>query len=297
VICNLNGIQIQALDYYHSGKIPFQIMSYYDDQIVVPLLRLHFGRWLWDKELALDPKRFKNLQLKIVTDLNGGGSACDAGNLRVFAHVFDEMSISPIGYLQAKEHYTYNLTASAVQQIDLPTDHDIRMLMIQSLAVTKQPYEQYNHIKLTEDNDKKVPIDIATSDLLKFVCSYMEPIVESIQGKATTTPVRHYITPTYETDFGIAGLNNEYSQYFEYAKYGGVADIGSADANKHFSCVVKGYAPHGALGIDLGDRDNLNDLYKVNRLKSLQLKLTAGSSIGSGSTCQVIVQQLRRYGV
>lgn len=295
VICSLSGIELNALMYYHFKVPPLNIMSYYNNQVVTAPLTIPFGRWLWDKELALDPTRFKNLQLKITTDLDGGGSSCDAGTLEVNLCLFDQKTINPIGFLMAKEWYSYTVVASAYETIEMPADHPIKMFMVQSLVATKQPWEVYNEIKLSEDGDKRVPLDNKTSDLLKYLCGLYPPIVESIEGKGSTTAVRHYITPTYEVDAGISGLNNNTNYFSEYGKYGGILDVVSDTANKYFGAVVKGYAPHGAIGIETGMPNEITDWYDVEKLNSLRLRLKGGSSPGTGSSCKVVTQQLVKY--
>lgn len=149
VLWKLSGIQQQALQFFQKGRPSVDIISYVDDNICVAMMELNFGRWLWDEEIAFDPTRFQNPKLKITHNKASGGSTPDAATLEVVANVFDELKPSPVGFLSAKEHYAYSLTSSAKEYVDLPTDMVMRTLMLQSLYDAKQPYEQYNKIRLS----------------------------------------------------------------------------------------------------------------------------------------------------
>jgi len=294
VLYSCSGIESQAVTYYGEGRLPFMINDYRNDVMNIQTFELNFGRWLWDTELALDPTKFKNLQLKITHNKALGGSSPDAGNLRVFADVFDEKKISPRGFLMTKEFYTYTLTSSAHEFIDLPTDYPYRLLIVQSLSAGKQPWEQYNKIKLSIDNDRKVPINnLSTSDLLKL-WRPTEPIVEEICGTGTGSAVTHYTTFTFETYLTILGFDAATTTAYCNQSYGGKADI-AFDSAEHFQGHVVGLAPHGALALQLWDKDSISDYFQAQNYGSVRLDLTAGSSVGSSSTCEVVIQQLRTY--
>lgn len=295
VLFSLNGYEGQALDFYNNKKPAVNIISYFDNNTVVPMFHMNFGRYLYDERLALDPKKFSNLQLKITHDKSLGGCSPDAATLEVSAHVFDENKISPDGFLMQKEHYSYSLVSSAYEYIDLPTDHPIRNLMIMSVADDKQPYEQFNELRLSEDNDKRIPFDNNTSDLLKFLCSQYPQYIEAIWGIAGTSAVTFYITPTYEVAVVCGGYAGTQGYFGVANPYGGTCDITGDSAGNNLQAIVKGYAPHGALNIPFGKPNDPDDWYDVRGLGSLQLRAKAGSSVGSSSTCQVVTQQYRKY--
>jgi hypothetical protein len=293
VIVSLTGVQAQALAYYHTRRPVFNCLTYVDDNIVAPVFPLYFGRKLWDPELALDPKRYKNLQLKVSYDLNGGGSAPDAGQLEVVADVFDERKVSPIGLLVAKQHYAYTLTASGYETVQLPVDMPIRHLMISSLAAGYQPWQQYNEVKIDEDNDKHVILDQQTSDLLKYLAQELPPYVETLDGRSTTTAVAHYITPTYEVNAAFAGIGGYFSEITTTDQYGGRLLVDCNTASTSWQALVRGYCPHGAMGLDFGDPQDFEDWWDVRKLKSARCRIKAGSA-GAG-TIDLVTQQLKRY--
>lgn len=294
VFWSLSGIEAQALHWYQTGKEPANINSFLNDNTVRAQFPINFGRWLWDEDLAFDPARFKNPQLKITHNKASGGSSPDAGNLDVVADMFDEKRVSPIGWLMAKEHYTYSLTSSAVEKFDLPTDYPMRQLIIQSLSSTKAPNSQYNKIKLSENNGKKIPIEESTSDLIKQFAADFGAYKETNRNRGSTSDVTNYVTPTYET-FIVGNTTDAAAGYVSItSSYGGTASVKVSTA-ADLDLFVQGYCPHGAMAIPFGDLWDINNWYDVTKLAKLELSITAGSSVGSSSTCEAITEQLRRY--
>ncbi|MCK4822811.1 hypothetical protein KA005_44020, partial [bacterium] len=148
VLDSISGMELQATNISEMGKPIYAELNYIDECYAILALELRFGRNLWDEQLALDPTRFKNLQLKITHNKASGGSVPDAGQLSVLAHVFDEKVINPIGFLTNKEVFAYTLVASAHKYIDLPTDRPIRKIGIKALYTALQPWENVNKVKL-----------------------------------------------------------------------------------------------------------------------------------------------------
>lgn len=294
VLFSLSGKECQALNFYDTGHMPWSAQVYMNDVQNIQTFHLSFGRYLWDTELALDPNRFRNLQLKITHTAISGGSTPDAATMSVFAYVFDEKRPSPSGFLMAKEHYSYTLVASAHEYINLPTDYPIRKLMIASLATTKQPWEQYNKIKLSEDNDKKVVINNeSTSDLFKlFYVDY--EIIETMMITGTGSEVTFYCTPSYDVKGTLTGISGTQAAAIINYAYGGTIPI-TSDSAEHSQVLIQGRAPHGALALPFGDEDNISDWYNVTKLKQLRLDITAGSGCTTSSTAQIVIQQYRRY--
>jgi len=197
VLFGLSGVEAQALNYYEKGRMPHNVCNYIDDAKAIATYELNFGRFLWDTILALDPTKFTNPQLKITHNKANGGSSPDVGELAVFAHIFDEKTVSPTGFLTSKEQYSYTLQAGANEPIDIATDLPYRKLLIQSMSTSLQPWEQYNQLKLSQDNDRKVIInDEKVSDLLKLMQTH-PPIVETIHIYGALSAEAVHCTPSY----------------------------------------------------------------------------------------------------
>ncbi len=294
VLWSLSGIEAQALNFYQTQQAPVNVISYLNDNNCHAIFGMNFGRWLHDEDLAFDPTRFNNPKLKITHNKASGGSSPDAGTLDVVADLFDELKPNPVGWLMAKEHYTYSLTSSAIETIAMPTDHPIRQLIVQSLADGKAPNEQYNKIKLSENNGKKIPIEEGVSDLIKNTQHDFGFYQENIRARVGTSSVELFVTPTYETLVIGSPCDGSAGYPKVTYPYGGTADVvGAADAD--VDLLVRGLCPHGALAIPFGDLWDANKWYDVTKLAKLDMMITAGSSVGSSSTCQVVTEQLRRY--
>ena len=294
ILASLSGIQMQALSFYNNKKEPYFNNIFLDDVMSLMELSFDFGRSLYDPDLAFDPKNFKNPQLKIQHNLAAGGSAPDSMDLRVRADIFDGKTVSPMGYLMPKEFYNYSLASSGNEYIDLPVDHPIRMIMIMSRAAAKAPYEQYNQIKIDEDENKKVLIEGYASDLFKTIAGRYPLWADRLYGNAPTTGLPHFITPTFDAYPSLNAEGTNAAIYAEAFVNGGTKTIyGSAAANFHG--LYSGQAPHGALPIPMGDQNDLEDWWDVTNLAKARLRITAGSAVESSSTCQVVTQQLRKY--
>ena len=294
VIHSLSGIQSQALSANNMGEMPFAVNEYRNDVSNIQTFQLNFGRWLWDPILALDPTKFSNLQLKITHNKALGGSTPDAGNLRVFAFVFDENSPTPRGFLMSKEVFSYSLVSSAIQRVDLPRDFPYRGIMIQSLSGGKQPWEQYNKIKWSINHDQMVPINtLFVSDLLKLYAP-KQRFVETLLGIATASAVDHFTSFAYDTYANITNLDAALTNNFIVQDFGGTVAV-TGDSAEAFQLVLNGYSPHGSLLIPGGMPNDMDTWYDPRNAAAVTLDITGGSSVGSGSTAEIVLEQLRLY--
>jgi hypothetical protein len=293
VIVDLTGEQAAALGFYHYGVIPPSMLVYVNNLTYGASFRIPFGRWLWDQELALDPARFKNLQVVLTMAVAGGGNGTVLGVLEVMANMFDQKKVNPRGYLRAREHYVYTVVNSAVQTVDLPTDKVIKLIMFQGNQNLISILQTINRIKISEDNDKHIFCDNNVSDLLRNLGADLVPIEEQVysaQGVAATT---HFVTPYYMTH-GVLGGTDAVLNYGEVTDLGGGNVRLDAIAVGTTKSVVCGYAPHGVIGIPFSDEWDIDDWYNPVGTKELKARLTAGAA-GAGGTNKVIVQQLSNY--
>lgn len=292
VLLSLSGIELQALEFYHTGKIPANVINYRNNEDAEMCYEIYFGRALWDRVLALDPKKFANPQLKITHNLAAGGSTPDAATLEVVADIFDESQPSPIGFLMNKEFYTYTLVANAHEYVTLPKDYPLRFMMIQSLYAAKMPPWQINNIKLSENNDKKIPIDARTLSFIKYITSLYPELDERIDTYTTTAGVTHYVAPTYEVGIEGCFMGSTPQPVTHEPSYGGTAKI-YAGGNGSLRVGALGRCPHGAIPIPFGDQMSIEDWYDITKLSSLRLDLYGDTS--PSGTAEIILQQLRKY--
>ena len=295
VLYSASGYEIQALNICEGYGPGFPGNVYADNVMAILEVSLDFGRYQGDKQYAFDPTKFTNPQLKITHNKILGGSTPDAGSLSVFAVVMDRGTTAPVGFFMTKEQYNYTLVASAHEYVDLPLDYPYRKMMILSRADGKQPWEQYNKLKLTIDHDKKIIFnDEMVSNLLKYMpCNpYFNESVLGIALSGTTV----FITPTYGVSFEGIGIGASGGYVYGTQSYGGTTAITAAQSGL-IQMMVNGMSPHGALCLPFGMQDDDSDWFdpKKEGVGSLRLDVTAGSGCTTSSTAQILTQQVRKY--
>ncbi len=293
VLVSLAGLDLYALALLHYKNNPAQWLHYLNDNYFSIGLRIPFGRKLWDPLLALKPKEFANLQLKITSDMDAGGVAPDASKLDVWAHCFDQKEISPMGFLTAKQIKEYTMGDASHEYTDLPTDDIIRKLLVRALVAGTEPNQVLNHLKLSEDNDRHIIID-ADSDVIGWMFS--EENIQVIEGflfQNDASQRSYYCTPTSKVQTAANEWAAAASGYFAtYDGDGGRVKIdGSAAVNGN--CISSGFYPNGVFSIPFGDQMDPEDWFDPTPLKNLRLDLKSASSMTN--TCQIILQQLRKY--
>lgn len=293
VLFGLSGKELLALQFFSTRRTPFCINNYLNTVMNITTYEIYFGRHLYDPILALDPTKFTNLQLKITHNLDDGGSGAAVATLEVVADIFDQKTVTPIGFLMNKENVSYTLQTGANEYVDLPTDYTIRKLIIMSHVDDKQPWELYNEVKLSEDNDRRIPIDDKTSDLLKYFGGLFPRISESLEGATADSEKDFWIMSTYEVELAGMAMGNAAAYLKSDYMYGGNVDL-RASAACNFKALITGSAPFGALCLPFGIQDDHEDWYSMAGIGNLRLTLKAGTIAGT-PTCEVLTEQLRTY--
>ena len=299
VLFSLSGEETQAVDFYDTGITPLNVVSFVSANIWTGVFNINFGRWLWDPLLALDPNKFKNLQLKVTHYCSGyaGSSTTNTTtSLIIHAHCFDEKKVSPRGFLMNKEIYAYTIGANgSYEYIDLPTDYIIRRMMIQALSVGYDVGTVVNAFKISEDNDKRIFIEESMSAYIKLVTPEYGKWQEALVCDVTSSAVAHYTAVDYEYSLGHLGTvdSDENIQLNAYPLGGRMYLIGQTGSIEAV-LTVSGYAPLGCVPIFVGQQSIIEDWYDVRRVGSLVARLKAGS-LGGTATARLSVQQLRTY--
>ena len=298
VLYNLDGYQCQAMDFYHTGHEPVNHMCYLNDMESKMMYTLHFGRHLWDKQLALDPSNFSNLQLSISIDLDAGGSVPDAGTLRAYASCFDEKKIEPLGFLTNKEHRSYLGGGTTHIKTNLPTDNDYRCLMFRAYRTDKPPENLFDIIKLDEDNGKKIPFELQNETWEHIISSRYPSYTEKIiHGTRPNYNDVYHCTPTYwpgltSNPWLDGGVATEY--YDVYGGDGGNFTVRGHTTPLNACTIITGHCPHTTLIYPFGDQQDIEDWYKMADVESLVLDIL-GKAPGNGYRYWISSQQLRRY--
>lgn len=256
---------------------------------------IDFGRFLFDPMYAFDPTRFVNPQLKITHNHAVCDTGASSGNLEVWAQMFDEKMVSPVGFLSTRQIKDYSISAAGVYDyIDLPTDHPYRGLFIQGYRSAYEPWYQVIEARLNEDGEKRVPFDWDLEDYHRVRKGWDTAIQEQCIGLATTTDLVYYVTPTdYYVIPLLSGIQNDTTTQPESYAKGGSATIQAETANTTFLGLVHGWLPNHMFHFPFGDPKDPADWYDVTRLGSLELRVKTGT--GTSGNIRTSVQQVRNY--
>jgi len=297
VLYSLTGQEAQAVDFYHNRKEPQNQIKYLNASEAEMIFNLNFGRYLWDPLFSFDPAKFTNPQLKITIDISGGGFGSTGGYLTVVAHIFDGKSVSPEGFLMHKEVVNYGLGSASHEYIDLPTDYPFRKMFIAAHTEGVGVQSLIDTIKLSEDNDRKVPFNLTANELLRSLVGQCPIYRESIIFAAGAQNNYVYCTPCHNIKAVSVPweVSNVDISLTSFSPDGGKVRVLGSDTITNVNSYIEGYAPHGAMEIPFGLPDEPGDWYDVTQLGSLRLDILSITGRSSSDTVQVFLQQLRKY--
>jgi len=298
VLASLNGAEAQAIDFYHNwtaipGRNRFLIGNY--SKAVLPL---NFGRYLFDDEFAVDPARHNNLQLKIKIDIGAAMEGNDDAYLTVLGQVFDQKAIAAKGFLMTKEVKQFTLVNASHEYTDLPLDYPYKQLFLRAQRYGTDPDDQVDTIKLSEDQDKKIPINSLTLKQIVDNLAGRYPLYhETILIGGNAAAFKYFCIPTREV-YGVATQWRENvadQQASIFFGDGGRFSIRMAAAGPNQQVIMQGQCPHAVVPVLPDYSNDPADWYDVRALKSLRLDVKGAADVGVSQTAEIIAQQLRMY--
>lgn len=294
---SLTGQEAQGVDFYDNNRVPPNVLCYLNGMYSEMIFNMNFGRFLFDPMLALVPSKFRNLQLKVSMDINGGGDDANDGYLTVLGQVFDEKAVDPIGFLMNKEIKDYPLAASSHLYSDLPVDNIYRQLFLRAQVYAYGPEAIIDSVKLSEDVDKRVPLNHSMFQILRNMVQDWDPYIEWMLCQAIAADIKVYITPCYwplaASSTWSADAPNAYTRLF--VGDGGEALAQASVAGRNIQAIIRGWAPHAMIPLLPKPGEVVEDWYDVTKIKSLKLDTLTTASGGSTQSAQIIIQQLRKY--
>jgi len=297
VLYSLSGQETQAADFYHRLIEPPNLNYYLAGTEGFCVFNANFGRYLYDPILAFDPKKFTNPQLKITMDRDAGGVQSVAGFLTVLAHIFDGKAVTPEGFLMHKEINNYGMASASHEYIDIPTDFPLRKLFIAAQTYDVGLEHLLDTIKLSEENDRKVPFNDTFKNILKSIVGQQRPFRETvIHANASTTNV-FFCTPCFWPTLQVSHWESSAmsGELTAWGGDGGKGRVYSSALGGNLMTEVEGWCPHGAIEIPFGLQNDPADWYDVTKLGSLRLDILSKSGRTSADTVQIFLQQLRKY--
>ena len=301
VIASMNGPEAFGLYCFDHRDAPFiweQELAGMSQYWCIPIT---FGRNLWDPEWIFDPKQFRNPQMRIVFDLaavaavGAGGYATGSAQISVWAKVMEE-GASPRGYLMAKQLKEFASLASGQEVTYLPTDFNIRKLLVRAYKKCGQMNDAITRLKLSQDEDKWIPWDLSSHDFIWLMRDWFPEYHFHMKKCADDAESREHYGGTYahvkavaaETDL-ILGLSGAANNCVETYMVNGA---GSGQTEQEYWLDTWTRTPFDCYCYPFGDQDDPADWLDVGGMGNLRLILTQGAI---GYTEQVVVQQAHPY--
>ena len=294
VLLSVDGTELEAIDWYSRGgkfrpNWNWAMATGTWDRAI----GYNFGRFLWDPDYAFDPKMFTNPQLRLTLDINGGGNTNIPLAIKIFANVFDEKVPSLKGFLMTKEIKQWTMASTVHNYTDLPTDYPYRAMYIRAVLAGTEANVCLNNFKLSEDQDKKVPYDLGSIEILRTLLDMYPKVEEDFYMAASIAKKQIYCAATvgvtaFATRWATSNITDQ--EFTLYNGDGGLLDI-YASANGNIQLLIRGAVPHAVFEIPFGDKNDPDDAYNVGAINSLRADITGGAA----SQGHLIAQQYRNY--
>jgi len=303
VLASLNMSQLEALHFYKTGKMPCIFPGEWPSGIQRHNAALFFGRYLWDREYALDPKKFTNPQLKVTFNKAAiraagatGFASGDNIKLSLIAKVFADLP-APAQFLMQKQIVSFTSASSGEKRVDLPRDYTYRMILARLWKQLSDIDEIITDIKLTADTDKFIPFNRKTKQLDAFAFSQFGHgtikhdvyVAHQIAFRLIFNKEPNMLALVDEDNlFDILGSTYSWSSEgkLELGTHAGVAD----STDRRITMIEAGHAPHATLPITFGRLNEKDDWFDPKVYGTLELVLTQAVA---DAVCEIVAEQVR----
>jgi len=294
VLFSLTGFQVQALNFYdRDGQIPYtSLRTYASGQRA--LFGLDFGRYLFDPVLAFDPTKFTNPQLKITWNEVNAQADTTTNECEVLAHIFDETAPSPTGFLMAKEIYSYTVGTTGYEYIDMPTDYITQQIYAKAFLAPYGMTSIFDAFKLSEDNDKKIPLDHSSDELERIAFEAYGFVKECVKCNAAAGVANFFGMPT-DSGFANGSVEGGYEDLAAWSQGGGQFAIDNVTGANRARVTMIGNCPHGTVPLLPKPGLEIEDWYDVTKLGSLKLRIDDSAPAADTYTGEVMIKQYRPY--
>ena len=166
-------------------------------------------------------------------------------------------------------------------------------MYLRAFVLGTEPNQCIDTIKLSEDTDKKIPINIGGTFLLPVLCGMYPKVRESYFYAITTGSTAIYCAPSTNVAATVTSWLITAQTARDYSVYDGDGGrlyvIGSAAGNAVVT--VEGDLPHAVFEIPLGDKQDPDDAYDVRNIGSLKLDVLGVATCAAS----LYIQQYRNY--
>ena len=293
-LLELKGTTMQAVQFYDTGQIGTKYLHNTKSAVHAEQSCIQFGRFPYDPLYNFDPKQFKNPQIRVTWNCALSEVNATAFNLKVIADCFDEKITNPVGFMRDNTIYVYTPTAGAYDYCDIPTDLDIRKLLIQFEHVGQKLELTMADVKLSEDNDKRVPFDMSITEFLEMDSDLYPDIKQT--AYFMTSAGGHWIHAAPSYNAGGSYMNISAVLPVMMTNFNGNAfSCATASATDIIRAILTGEVPWQTLCWPFGNPLDPEDWYKVQSIGNLRLRLLGGASSTAVTVASVILQQVYKY--
>lgn len=290
------GYENQALAYYSYPGVNMEHGQHVSTLSEVSTYFLSFGRHLWDDQLAFDPSRFSNPQLRITYNEVASDASGGAGTLEVWAHIFDEKEISPLGFLAAIEHYDYTCGAdNSYETIELPEDRVIRQILVRAFYQGYEPWYNIDEARFDEGTLDKIAWEYTDLEMYYRRMKSVWPLITQQVVTAPGASGNTFYVPT--TDYNMAasfiGMGGSEEAYYTNASARGGYMALTTSTGVNLAMIIAGYLPWHCYQFPMGMMDVIDDWYNpAGKKPRLRLRASTGATNATG---QVVLEELYRY--
>lgn len=301
VLFSLNGKQCLGINALTHGKMPPQVLTEAGGATQKETFLIDFGRFLFDPEFYLDPKKFTNPQLALTYALTisaTGGFATGTGKLTVVARCMEEGYGPNRGFIMTKAHYPFTAVANQEYTLDLPRDYPYRLLALQALLSGYGISDVVDRLELSINNDAWVPYKLYADELkyfqrewfgivrqLKTVyradnSAFHTDIFEPEEVTFQAIPDLHVATvEAIDADAVTPGL----------LVLSTTPTIAKQTTAQQLVCCAEGFMVSGLIALPFGDLKNPDDWLPAQKQDAIKLKFQAKAAFAG----DVIIQQVR----
>jgi len=123
----------QAMDFYDSGRTPWDKYIEYASGMQRAFIPIHFGRTMFDPDLALDCGQYDSLELKLTNDMTATTHANISEKVRYMKFGGDDVAVGTKGVIRKREWRKWTTVADEWKYLDLPEEEMLRRLMLQCI--------------------------------------------------------------------------------------------------------------------------------------------------------------------
>lgn len=304
VLYSLPLDMLEALYFYKTKNMPTMFPSEWIGGHQRHGCYLLFGRYLWDREYAIDFSRYKNPQLKInwnlaaIRAVGTDGFATGTLQITVIAKVMEDVP-APGKYLMAKEllSFTSSSTSTAEERKEMPVDRPWRFLMTRHWVEGSDVDEVTSDLKMTCDADKYIPFDRKVKQLDAEALAIFGPIMykhDVHRGGSCTIrviPNKEPHATFYPQDPGQPKMIVLWAQWSSNINLELYDSAGALDGtDRDLTGWILGHAMHATVPHVLGEMDKPDTWFDPTPYKKIELVFTSG---GTAGTCEVVLEQVR----